>query len=315
MPQFIRKFFTKKTIFSFIIAFIIFYFFFSKTDISKIVKTIANANIIYILIALLAFYIMLILKSLRWKIYLSNIGFKDKLLSITEIYFIAQFINTLLPARVGDFYRAYLMKKNFGVAKSRVLGTIFMERLLDITFMAILLSISVVGVYGKYVSQVMRQVGLILFLLVAILLLIFFIVKKQRRLFLRLLPKKLRYIAKNFEFAASTSLNLKTLPWIFLITAIIWSLECAILYLVSMSIGLKLQIFLVLFVVLLANALMIIPITPSGLGFVEAGVSGVLILAGIDKNIAISIALLSSIVNYWNQLGFGFLTYIISKKS
>ena len=65
----------------------------------------------------------------------------------------------------------------------------------------------------------------------------------------------------------------------------------------------------------MANIIVAIPITPSGLGLVEAGIAGVLILMGIEKNISISVAILNNLINYWNQLIVGFFVYIKSKRS
>ena len=57
----------------------------------------------------------------------------------TEIIFLSWLVNCLVPAKLGDIYRAYLLKINSdGVAVSRTFGTVFIERILDLFAIAIL---------------------------------------------------------------------------------------------------------------------------------------------------------------------------------
>ncbi len=41
-------------------------------------------------------------------------------------------MNCLVPAKLGDIYRAYLLKINSTVSLSRTFGTVFIERVLDL---------------------------------------------------------------------------------------------------------------------------------------------------------------------------------------
>ncbi len=50
----------------------------------------------------------------------------------TEILFLSWFVNCLVPAKLGDLYRAWLLKGNYGGSASRTVGTVFIERIADI---------------------------------------------------------------------------------------------------------------------------------------------------------------------------------------
>ena len=304
-----------KVVLSFLFAFLILYFFISRAEVGKIINILANANFLFLFVAFALFYGVFWAKSMRWKIFLANIGFKEKLSNITEIYFLGQFINTLLPARLGDFYKAHLMKKNFGIAGSRAFGTILFDRLFDLIFMAVLFFISVFAFFGKNIPSGIRKSVLLLFLLVFAALAFFIVLSRKKNIMIRLMPKMFKISFKNFQSAAAKSLNVRTIPIVLFITAIVWVLEFFIFYLITKSIGLNISFFLVIIIVVTANAVMTIPITPSGLGLVEAGIAVILMLVGVEKNIAISVALLNGLINYWNQLAFGLLVYIISKRS
>ena len=49
-----------------------------------------------------------------------------------------------MPAKLGDLYRAYLLKLNSPVSATRTLGTVFMERILD------LIAIAALGIAAGY---------------------------------------------------------------------------------------------------------------------------------------------------------------------
>ena len=58
-----------------------------------------------------------------------------------------------------------------------------------------------------------------------------------------------------------------------------------------------------------AVVLALIPITPGGLGFVEAGLTGVLTLAGIPASEAVLATLLYRLASYWLPVIAGPIAY------
>jgi hypothetical protein len=62
---------------------------------------------------------------------------------------------------------------------------------------------------------------------------------------------------------------------------------------------------LVLLAYVAAAALAMIPITPGGLGFVEAGLTGVLALSGLPGDLAVLTTLLYRLFSYWLPLPAG----------
>jgi uncharacterized protein (TIRG00374 family) len=64
-----------------------------------------------------------------------------------------------------------------------------------------------------------------------------------------------------------------------------------------------------------AVVLALIPITPSGLGFVEAGLAGALTLAGVDASHAVLATLLYRLAAYWLPLVAGPVAYVLFRVS
>ena len=71
------------------------------------------------------------------------------------------------------------------------------------------------------------------------------------------------------------------------------------------------NLILVLLAFVAADTLAMIPITPGGLGFVEAGLTGVLALAGVSAEHAVLATLLYRLFSYWLPLPAGLVASIL----
>ena len=86
-----------------------------------------------------------------------------------------------------------------------------------------------------------------------------------------------------------------------------WLLDFATLQLALAALGAHPRPGLTLMAFCGAKALGNIPATPGGLGFVEAGMSALLILAGVDPGVAVAATFAYRLFSYWLPLPFGLL--------
>ncbi|MEO8462015.1 MAG: lysylphosphatidylglycerol synthase transmembrane domain-containing protein, partial [Chloroflexota bacterium] len=93
---------------------------------------ILGANFGMLALALVIFYAGFPLRGLRWAILVRRSGYRLGVRDATEIIFLSWLVNCLVPAKLGDVYRAYLLKINTSVSLSRTFGTVFIERILDL---------------------------------------------------------------------------------------------------------------------------------------------------------------------------------------
>ncbi len=63
-----------------------------------------------------------------------------------------------------------------------------------------------------------------------------------------------------------------------------------------------------------AQILGMIPITPGGLGFVEAGLTATLALAGVGAGEAVLATLIYRLASYWLPLLAGFVAYLLFRR-
>ncbi len=93
-----------------------------------------------------------------------------------------------------------------------------------------------------------------------------------------------------------------------------WLLEYVILLLALAAVGAELRPSLVLLAYTASAVLSMIPITPGGLGFVEAGLAGTLVLAGVPAGSAAVATLAYRLVTYWLPLPVGLAAWVAHRR-
>ena len=108
------------------------YYAFSGLDFDSLWINLQRINIFYILTVFLLFIYSVYIRSKRWQILLRpsiNISCKP-LFSATIIGY---FGNSVLPFRLGELLRGYSLSKDCTLKVSTIMGTIVLDRILDIT--------------------------------------------------------------------------------------------------------------------------------------------------------------------------------------
>lgn len=93
-----------------------------------------------------------------------------------------------------------------------------------------------------------------------------------------------------------------------------WMFDFAVLLAVLLALGVDASPPLVLLAYVTASLLGMIPITPGGLGFVEAGLTATLALAGVGAADAILATLAYRLVSFWLPLPFGALAIPLHRR-
>jgi glycosyltransferase 2 family protein len=291
-----------------------------NVDVNELLAAIGRANPALLLAALFVFYLGFPLRGLRWVLLLRGTGFRLHVRDATEIIFLSWLVNCLVPAKLGDIYRAYLLKINSIVSLSRTFGTVFIERVLD------LFAITVLGLAAGFWSfrtglppqiQVVAAIGLGFVGLLAVALLT--LRNFGRRILNRLpVPERILDFYDRFEEGVFGAVGVRALPGLVAITALIWATEAGRLYFVIQALGftdVQLGISGIFFVALIASLMTAVPFTPAGLGAVEGALFAVLTVAyGIPPTEAIAITLVDRAISYFSIIVFGSIAYAVSGK-
>jgi uncharacterized protein (TIRG00374 family) len=289
-------------------------------DFAAMFHAISQANPALLLAAFLVYYLGFPLRGYRWTILLRGAGAKVSVRDSTEIIFISWLVNCLVPAKLGDVYRAYLVKVNNGVSASLAFGTIFIERVFDL-FAIVLLGLA--AGFWSFRSGMSPEVQLVLaagIVVIAALSVGLFIIRNFGGRIIRKLPLPHRVVEFYDRFEEGLfSISARNLPWLAVLTALIWATEAMRLYLVIQALGfsdIQLGISGAFFVALIASLLTAVPFTPAGLGLVELGVAGILVsIYNVPPQDAAAIVLVDRAISVLSVIVFGSIVWVLSDKT
>lgn len=286
-------------------------------DFSTMGSVLVRADLGLIALGLLAYYATFPMRGFRWWFVLRQAGERVPVRDATEVVFIAWFVNCLVPAKLGDLYRAYLLKGNFGTPASRTVGTIFIERIGDLLVMFWL---ALAAGYWSLRNRAQAELdGFFLMGLLAGLGLVVLVVALRNggdRL-TRRLPARFAGAFRLFHEGSTRPLTAGSLPVIGVATLAIWIAEGIRLYFVMQALdlaGFGLGIGAAVFVALAGSLLTAIPLTPAGIGFVEAGIVGALALFGVPPEQAAAVAVADRAITILSVIVLGGVAYASSSK-
>src|SRR5579884_2409849 len=99
-------------------------------DFGALSRFLANANYLYIAAAAAMYFVDLAFRSVRWQVLLRSsapVSWR-RLYPVLAIGYMA---NNLLPARIGELSRVYLVRRREQISASTVLASVAIERVVD----------------------------------------------------------------------------------------------------------------------------------------------------------------------------------------
>ena len=281
------------------------------------VELILGANVGLLALAFVAYYATFPIRTFRWRYILAKVGTRVRFLDALEILYISWFVNCLVPAKLGDLYRAYLLKADNGASASKTVGTIFIERIADII---VIFTLALAAGYWSFRGRSMPGVDVIFilgFVLALILIGSVIVLRFYGQHVTRFLPMRFADLWQRFHEGSTGALTRSALPVIGVTTVVIWLLEGSRLYFVIHALGIPgvdLGISASVFVALVAALLTAMPLTPAGVGFVEAGIAGALLIYGVSPEHAAAIALTDRAISILSVIITGGIVYLFSGK-
>jgi uncharacterized protein (TIRG00374 family) len=317
-----RRLLNVRTIGSLLFGLLLLYFlarvvFGDNFDWSEVARLVGRADVGFLALAFVAYYATFPLRGFRWKYVLARSGMSVRFRDATEILFLSWFVNCLVPAKLGDLYRAYLLRANYAASISRTVGTVFIERIADLIVIA---ALALTAGYWSFRGRSRPDIDALFIIgfVIAISLVLLLI---GLRLFGahigRWLPSRIGQLWNRFQEGSTGALSARSVPVVLALTVAIWMLEGARLYFVIRALDLPevgLGISASVFVALAAALLTAIPLTPAGFGFVEAGIIGVLAIYGVTREPAAAVALVDRGLTIVTVIILGGILYAFSHK-
>jgi uncharacterized protein (TIRG00374 family) len=267
-------------------------------DFQDVAKNLRGIDGGYLLPALILMAAMQWLRSVRWGILLSPLEKVNQLslFSVSNVGFLAIMA---IPARLGELARPYLITQHSRIAMSSALGTIVVERILDV--LTVLLIAVFVLVLTPAPPWMSRASGLLLFATTAATLLLVLMIlwrsaleKKAERLAGRL-PEKyasgalrlLHHFIDGFQAMADR----RSILYASGLSLVIWLVDVLIIYLMFLSFHYQLPVSAAFVVMIILIVGIAIPAAPGFVGNWHYFCVLALTLYGISKPDALSFAI------------------------
>jgi hypothetical protein len=125
---------------------------FRKVDFQQLGASLASIHYGLLAAALAVFMTTFVVRTARWKVLLNP----TKALTFRRLFsvvFIGYMANNVLPARLGEFVRAFVLSKKEGVRKTTTLATIFIERIFDGLSLLFILGLLILAHKAGFISN------------------------------------------------------------------------------------------------------------------------------------------------------------------
>lgn len=227
----------------------------------------------YLVISLGLYVTDLALRGLRWNMILlettSYSNMRLRLRYTLRALFVGYAFNNILPARLGELFRADFLKRQTGIRRTDGLASIVIERSCDLILLTAMLSVGMMILSGGDILPFEAEASVLLIILkvasviVLLMCVAFLFVGKAKDL----LPMKYWVSRKLVHFVDALSLfNRQGWFRALALSAPIWALETLALFMICQSIDLQLSIEQLLVMVGAVSLCTLVPTAPGYLG-------------------------------------------------
>jgi len=255
-----------------------------------------------------------IFRTWRLVLFTSLTGVKIKALDVFKLHVSGYALNTIFPAKLGDLAMVGYLKMK-GVSLGLSAAIIIQTRILDLIAIILLSIPAFVLFFGEESLGWVRSVILLCVLIAAIP--IGVVILDRKMIFSRLMEKMADRLGRKFLKTALEKIrdlyegyhklvyNRNLLLSSILLSLAIWFLDGLTCYAVSIAVGARTSLILVILAVSIGNVGKGVPVTPGGVGIYESVLAAVLALFGLPFDLAVVIGTLDHLIKKLFTLAFG----------
>jgi len=277
----------------------------------EITDALENVDPIWPLILVIACVICIIawfLRGCRYKVILKRLETSVSIPFSTACIFVSQTANIVVPARLGDFVRMFILKHEKQTTYTSGFTSLVAERVYDILTIAVLGLIAIPFLIPLIPAQYSWCIWVIMGVIIMGAIGILFLILMRNASTKNILFAKILEIFAQFRQVSSSP---RTFLHLAGVSIIIWLMDILICWLVGLMFNQNINIFLVLFAVVIGNLVKAIPITPGGIGTYEGAMLIVFSFGGIPANIATLIPIIDHLIKNLITITGGIISLIV----
>lgn len=303
---------TIKKLILLLITVVFLYFVFVNLDIKELLYLIKGFDIRYGIFLAISILVSLSFRGLCFKQLISKTK-STPLFDMIPLCISGAALNIVLPARAGDFFRAYYVGHKYGIDKVKVFGAIMLERIFDGLVILSMLFVAILLYNKNQLAQNLCMWAGVIFisgLLFALLLIKYNktdlvckfleektnflpeVIKKVFHSFLHFINKICNSFVSGFEVLKYP----KTLIRIVLTSLAIWGFECLNYYFMILGFHCDVDWSVVLFIISFIALACMIPSTSIFVGPYQFAVIAAFAIYNIPKETALAISLVEQAI-------------------
>lgn len=275
---------------------------FSMLDLRKFGQALLQADLRFLLAGALISLLWLVIRGFVWRTLLQNkASYRDSFFTVNEGYL----LNNILPFRLGEIARAFLMGRKAGLDFWQVIPSILIERALDLAIAVGLFLCTLPFVIGvSWAKQAAVGTGIVV---LAGLIMIYLLARNRQRVLdwidqagqryrvvKRLAGRRVIAFFDGLVILTDGRLFLKALSW----EGLNWLIGILQYYLFLRAFFPHPNLLWALFALGVGALGIAAPSSPGAIGVYEAVLVGALIVFGLDASLATAYALSMHIISY-----------------
>jgi glycosyltransferase AglD len=267
----------------------------------QLLDALAHIVALYLVVAVLICSAGWFLRGWRYQKILSGMENPVSLRTATGCILVSQTVNLVVPLRLGDLVRIFILNHENNTRYSDGISSIIVERVFDIATIALLGLVTLPFVLNVDPSYSMIII-LILFLCAAFFVFLVFVNQFQSE------NRYIKIILSMLSEIRKVSLTPSSLIILGCSSVIIWFFDVFACMAVVMMFQQQVSFATVVFAIVVGNIVKAVPLTPGGLGTYEYLVAQTLSLAGIHAVYAKLVAIIDHLIKNLVTLAGGIIS-------
>lgn len=290
----------------------LFVFIILNIDINQLVEILSGFKVRYFLLVLVIDLPILMVRVFKWRMLIRSCQIQYGLIEAIIAFYIASFVAVITPGRIGEFAKAFYLKKSQNITFGKSISTIIADRILDVIVLLVF-AVSGVAIFSYLYGIGGAYLTIILFFLMAFAVVAAFVMNKKltryllKPVFNKFIPDKYRSKIKvNYDdFYSGTKLITNKKSTLILaggLTVIIWLGRFLQFYLLATGLGINISYFLIALISPTIVIIEMIPISFTGIGAREAALILFFSVLAISPAAAVSYSLVVLLYQYVSTL-------------
>ena len=306
------EFLGKKYLIIIFVAVAIYSSFLFFSDFSIVYEKLQNFQITLLPLILLIVFSSWLVLFIRWMVLLKKHQIQIPL-KINFLIFFAGFTLAISPAKSGELIKSVLLKNKCGIAATKTIPIVFLERFYDI------IGTTAVAIIG--ITFLGLELGIVLTVVPIAIFVIFYLFYSKRsfNFSLKILNriKLLQKFSSNIEESHNIirhSSDLKTICSCSALTIVFRIIEAIGILLILQALGINFIEFFNLLCIYSASVILgSISMSPGGLGVTEGSFAGLLTLYKLELQTTLAVAVIVRFFTMWFAIVVGFISLKLSE--